>query len=320
MATTAHGPSYTRYAALHPDTELAACCDLDPERAETFRTRFGFARAYTDFPQMLDAEKPDAVCLVAPEDLTCELTCRVLALGYPLLMEKPPGKSVEEIDRMIAAAQASGMPTQVAFNRRHTPLLAALKERLTTASGAIQHIRCEFTRVGRLDPDFSTTAIHGIDSLRFLAGSDYGKARFSYQALPALGDGVSNFFVDAEMDSGATAHLSFCPVSGEVVERYTVYTAESTFHLHLPIWSSLDIPGRLQQITKNKSVLDVPCEIAAKGGPMFEANGFYAENAAFFDAIRAGVPPSGDLRDARQSVEIGQCLRERRADYDKSSV
>ena len=34
MATTGHGPSFQRYAQEHPDVELAACCDLDAEKAE----------------------------------------------------------------------------------------------------------------------------------------------------------------------------------------------------------------------------------------------------------------------------------------------
>jgi hypothetical protein len=52
---------------------------------------------------------------------------------------------------------------------------------------------------------------------------------------------------------------------------------------------------------------------------MFEVNGFYAENAGFFDAVRAGARPTGNLRDARQSVEIAQFLRERRACYGASA-
>src|SRR5690242_16205539 len=89
MATTGHGPAYARYAATRAGTVLVACCDLDPERAETFRARFGFARAYTDLDVMLDRERPGAVALVAPVDRTCDLACRILERGIPLLTEKP---------------------------------------------------------------------------------------------------------------------------------------------------------------------------------------------------------------------------------------
>ncbi len=68
-----HGPAYTKYAANHTGVVLAACCDINKTKAVEFRDRFGFARHYTDFVAMLDAEHPDAVCLNVPVSLTCEL-------------------------------------------------------------------------------------------------------------------------------------------------------------------------------------------------------------------------------------------------------
>jgi myo-inositol 2-dehydrogenase/D-chiro-inositol 1-dehydrogenase len=237
IATRAHGPAYARYAAEHPDTILAACCDLNAHRAETFRCRFGFQRSYTDIAAMLEAEKPDAVCLIAPVELTCTLACSILEKGFPLLMEKPPGQSVEEMDRMIQTAEAAGAPSQVAFNRRTMPLFVRLRRLLEeeVAPGAIQHVRLEFTRTGRDDPDFSTTAIHGIDTARFLVGSDYREIRFHYQPLAHFGEGVANVFLEALFQNGVTGHLHFCPMAGEIAERITVQADEQTFHLHLPI-------------------------------------------------------------------------------------
>ena len=62
-ATKNHGPAYAKYAATHPDTILAACCDLSEDKAMQFRHRFGFARHYTDLETMLRQEKPDAVLM-----------------------------------------------------------------------------------------------------------------------------------------------------------------------------------------------------------------------------------------------------------------
>jgi predicted dehydrogenase len=296
---------------------LAACCDLDEGKASNFREKFGFGRCYTDFDLMLDSERPDAVCLIVPEPLTSELACRILRKGYPLLMEKPPGRTTDEIDRMIAAADATGAPTQVAFNRRYLPLLRELKRRLTgaTGSGAIQHLRYDFTRIGRTDADFSLTAIHGIDAARFLAGSDYRTIRFHYQEFPALGPTTANIFMDCEFASGATAHLDFCPVSGVVVERATVYLHDRTFFLNLPMWGGFDAPGRLQYLQRGQLELDVTALDVSDGPEPYIVMGFYAENASFFDDIRNGRRPAGDLRDARQSVAIAQCIRERRTEY-----
>lgn len=314
MANGYHGPSYARYAATHPATELVACCDLDEGKARRYREKFGFSRYYTDFEHMLDTERPDAVCLMAPEPLTSELSCRILSRGYPLIMEKPPGRTTAEIDRMIAAADATGAPTQVAFNRRYTPLLRELKRHLSEA-GALQHIRYDFTRIGRTDADFSLTAIHGIDTARFLVGSDYEKVRFHYQEFPMLGPTTANIFMDCTFVSGATAHLDFCPVTGVVVERATIYLHDRTFFLNLPMWAGLDAPGRLQSFCRGAAELDVTGLEITDGPEPYMMSGFYAENVFFFDDIRNGRRPAGDLKDARQSVEIAQCIRERRPEY-----
>lgn len=304
-----HGPSYRQYADRHPDVVLAACCDLDPARAEAYRQAFGFARAYSDFRAMLAAERPAAVCLMAPVEATCALGCAILELGYPLLLEKPPGLDGDECRRLIAAAAKAGVPNQVAFNRRYCPLVAELKTRLEAfPPEAIHDLRYDFLRIGRKDPDFSTTAIHGIDTVRFLAGADYRRVRFTYRELPELGPGVANLFLEAEFASGATAHLNFCPVSGLLVERATVNLLDHTFLLNIPIWNAYDAPGRLLHLHRGKTVADLAGNETDSEAVL---GGFYGENASFLDDLRAGRRPRGDLPSGLQSVEIAACIRHR---------
>ena len=69
-ASAVHGPSYQKYKRLHADVRLAACCDVNEQAAANYRNTFGFERYYTDLDRMLDAEKPDAVGLVVPVELT----------------------------------------------------------------------------------------------------------------------------------------------------------------------------------------------------------------------------------------------------------
>lgn len=318
MANRYHGPSWRKYAATHPETELTACCDVVEEKAAAFQARFGFARHYGDIDEMLRREQPHAVCMVVPEPLTCELACRVLRAGYPLMMEKPPGRTVDEIDRMIAAAESTGVATQVAVNRRYTPLVRELVRMLAeqVPLGQLQHVRYDFTRVGRADADFSLTAIHGIDGVRHIAGSNYAHIRFSYLELPQFGPTTANILMDCRLVSGATAHLEFCPMSGVVVERATAYAHDHTFYLHIPVWDAFDSPGRLQHLAKGQLLCDVSGREVSDGPEAFEMMGFYAENASFFDDLRAGRHPAGDLRAVRQSVQVAQCIRERQSQYD----
>ncbi len=316
LSKSAHGPSFRQYASLHADVVLAGCCDVQAERAEVYRRTFGFARAYTDFREMLDKEKPAAVCLMAPVELTCELSCAIMERGYPLLMEKPPGLDGAECRRMIAAAERAGVPNQVSFNRRYCPLVVELKRQLAEFSPEdIQDIRYDFFRIGRRDPDFSTTAIHGIDTVKFLAGSDYRRVRFTYREFPDLGPNVANIFLECEFASGATAHLNFCPNTGVLIERATVALLDHTFLLNVPIWAAYDSPGRLLHLQRGKTVADIAGNSVCDANQMHIASGFYGEDASFLNDLRAKRRPVGDIASGLQSVEIAECIRKRLSEY-----
>src|SRR5262249_59906069 len=130
-------------------------------------------------------------------------------------------------------------------------LAAELRRRLDVRGASappVQRVHYEMTRADRRDRDFSVTAIHGIDTVRYLAGSDYAHVRFRYQELPELGEGVANVFMDAVMASRTTAQLAFCPVAGAAVERATVHARGEAFFVQGPMWAAFDSPRRLQHL------------------------------------------------------------------------
>jgi predicted dehydrogenase len=325
-ATARHGPALARYAALPgAQVELAACCDLDQERAEGFRGRFGFRRAYSDWQAMLSAERPDAVCLLVPPALACEMACAILALGCPLLLEKPPGLTIAEHASIRFAAQAVGVPVRVAFNRRYTPLVRILREAFQARfqPEELRYLRYDFTRVGRRDADFSTTAIHGLDAAAFLAGSPYRSARFHYQPLQGPGPQAVNVYIDAVFASGALGRLEFFPLAGLSAERATLHLQEHTFFLELPQASGPDGQGRLRHLENGRLAGEWSGAEAAGGSEPWLLEGFYAEDALFLDAL-AGRPgqderlgPLEDLDSSRQSVALMQAMRERRDEWSE---
>ena len=315
-ARVAHGPSQRRCAAEQHDVVLAACCDIDLGRAETFRREFGHARAYGDLAAMLETERPDAVVVVVPIERTVSVATQVLDRGLPLLLEKPPGASPGDVDRLIETAERGGrsVPVQVAFNRRFAPLVQQLRKSLEQA-GPLQHLSYEMSRVERRDPDFSTTAVHGLDAVRYLAGGDYAEARFRYRELPELGAGVANVFVDAVMTTGATAQLAFTPVAGVLVERAAAHAHGDSFFLHVPMWGGVDSPGRLWHFSEGQLVAELSGDRVGDGTALFELGGFYRETVAFLGALAARRAPSPGLRESRQSVAIAEHMRERRSEY-----
>lgn len=87
--------------------EMAAVCDVDPERREQAHARFG-CTVYDNYREMLAKEALDLVCVITRSDQHAAMTCDCLAAGVNVLVTKPWAVNETEARRMIAAADASG--------------------------------------------------------------------------------------------------------------------------------------------------------------------------------------------------------------------
>ena len=314
MTKDGHGLSCRKYAAEHPDVVLAACCDINPSAAEYVCREFGFQRYYTDYLEMVDAEKPDVVLAVTPVELTKEISIALLERKIPVLLEKPPGMNPEENIAIHTAAIENDTPARVAFNRRYTPLLQALVDEMKLAKAPVIDVSCMFIRVGRKVPDFSTTAIHGIDTVRYLSGSDYSKVHLHYNDCLIEGIPVNNIQMTGVMKNGATVSATFLPHGGCTVERICVTLVGYTFFLYLPVWSGNDTPGELVCMKDGVVYKTISGNDLIKQYTLFESNGYYAECQIFFDELRNGKRPISDVFTGNSSVKIAECIRKRDAD------
>jgi len=314
-----HGPSVMKYIERHGGFEFKACCDIDEATAREFTKIFNIPRYYTDYIEMLDAEKPDAVSLICPVDKTAELSCKIMERGYPIILEKPPGLTGVETRRMIEVAEKHGVPNQVAFNRRYIPLIQRLMEILDSldATNEIMDIHYRMIRVNRRDTNFATTAVHGIDLVRYIAGSDYKYTDFRYHELPQYGDLVANIHINGEMTSGTLVHMDFLPMSGAVTERVEVNTHKGLFRIEIPAWAyGEDSLGRITHIQNGEIILSETCVDMVGNSEEYMINGMYHENESFLNDIREGRKPTGDISTGLQSVEIADCINHRKAKYN----
>jgi predicted dehydrogenase len=312
MATIGHGPAFRKYALAQPDTVLAACCDLDINRAEAFKTAFGFSRAYTDVDRMLLAEKPDAVSLMVPPAVTAQLTAKILRAGIPVILEKPPGLNRTETLDLMEVAQQTGTPNQVAFNRRYMPMIQRFQQLRQGKTDLFWQY--DFYRSNRRDKDFSTTSIHGIDTVRFLAGKDYQQVEFHYYPNPIDNTLVPVITLDFAFTNGAQGRITFNPGSGICAERCLMHGSNEMIYATLPYHgsnSSMDGSGSILVAQNNQIVLREDQEEEE----FFVINGFYGENAHFFDCIRSGIHPTDDIASGLQAVEIAECIRHRKSSY-----
>lgn len=313
MSTIGHGPSFRKYAQENPEVILAACCDLDAAKAERYRQSFGFEKAYTDIDQMLSAEKPDAVSLVVPVALTEQLTTKMLRAGIPVILEKPPGLDREQTLRLMDVVEQTGTPNQVAFNRRYMPVVQRFLEFRQGREGQLWQY--DFYRVNRRDKDFSTTSIHGIDTLRFLVDKPYRHVDFHYYPNPHNSTLVPVITLDCEFIDGSVGRITFAPSSGICAERCIMHGTNQMIYASMPyhgVNGSIDGAGSILVAENNQIIL----KEETQDEEFFTSNGFYGENAHFFDCIRSGIRPEGDIASGLQSVEIADCIRKRKDSYN----
>ena len=115
--------------------EMYAIAGRNIEKAQAFRAEFGFQKAYGSYEELLADPEVEAVYIPLPNELHCEWTIKALNAKKHVLCEKPLAPTLEEIERMIAAANENGVLLMEAFAYLHSPLISAVKAELD--SGAI---------------------------------------------------------------------------------------------------------------------------------------------------------------------------------------
>lgn len=314
IANAAHGPALARLQR-EGLVELVGCCGRRLERAEAFAARFDFESAWCDYRRMLEELHPDAVMLMLPVQLTAEAAVEVMERGYPVIMEKPPGMNLEEVDRLAAVSRKRGLFNAVMFNRRSMPLLQQLKKQLPGyAVEAVSLEMCRYNRVG--GEDFTTTIIHSIDCVSFLIGQPYAELQCCYDEHPS--DGYTNYYISGRLKNGVHVDMRFLPAAGGVTERLAVYARDAQFYLDLPVWSGtdytegVDCPGHLLGVKAQERFLELDGETLSGCRDGFVLNGFYEEDKNLLCTCRDGLSTPHEIASGRQSVEIMLGLRERR--------
>ena len=223
-SSVSHGPGLQALKAERPsDVELAAVCDLDEQRAQTYAEKFGFRKTYTDLNAMYEAEQPDGVICVVPIPLIESMTAELLPRGVPVLIEKSPGKSSEQTRRMLALAEETGTTHMISFNRRFNPAVVKAREWLAeNAADRPPHLfLSRMLRNNRREQDFAVgTAIHPIDTvLSFLGKPDHVSAA----RKPGSVEGCYSFTARATFPSGASAVFVVSTEVGAVEETYEIH-------------------------------------------------------------------------------------------------
>jgi predicted dehydrogenase len=170
------GKNHARVYSELPEADLVAVADTDQKLVAATAEKHG-AHAYTDYREMLEKEKPEAVSVVVPTAMHEDVGMAALEAGAHVLMEKPIAATVEEGQRLIEKARAVKKQIMVGHIVRFNPAMQALKQKLADGDlGRIFQVFCR--RAGPFPARIRDVGVvvdlapHDVDVMRFLIGAE----------------------------------------------------------------------------------------------------------------------------------------------------
>jgi predicted dehydrogenase len=95
------------------DARIVAVCDTHKAHARKKAREWGVEKVYSDYQQVLNDREVEAVELLTPHHLHCEMTVQAAQAGKHISVQKPMALCVSEADEMIAAANNAGVVLRV---------------------------------------------------------------------------------------------------------------------------------------------------------------------------------------------------------------
>jgi predicted dehydrogenase len=131
------------------NSEVVAFVTGDEEKAAKVGEKYGVDAiySYAEYDQLLASGKIDAAYLATPNWDHVELAVKTLEAGVHLLLEKPMAVSVEECERMMAAAERSGAKLMVAYRLHFEPGTLKAIERVRNGEiGTVRMFNSSFSQ------------------------------------------------------------------------------------------------------------------------------------------------------------------------------
>jgi predicted dehydrogenase len=211
-------------AAQLGGARLVAISDKIPERAAALAKSAGAEVAH-DWETLVRRSDVEAVIVSTTHDALTPCAIAALESGKHVLVEKPAGRNLQDLDRLLQAAKRSKKIIRVGFNHRFHPGFQKAKALLAGGDvGDLMYIRARYGHGGRLGYEKEWRAIptisgggelldqgmHLIDLCRWLGGEwhlGWGRAKTFFWSMP-VEDNAFLFLESPDRQRAAYLHVS----------------------------------------------------------------------------------------------------------------
>lgn len=283
--------------------EIVASSNRSTIGNEASKNEGGIPRTYTNYINMIETEKPDAIVNCVSFEHIYSITKSLIPYGIPLLIEKPAGLNVLETKELIHLEKQFSTKVQVALNRRHYSVIHKALE-LIGGINNLDMMSIEWSerpkdiknRKGFSDlliaQHIYANSIHGIDTLNFFTGGIN-----DYHAYCSVSEGYFNW------------QMAFSGISDNgIIVNFT------------SSWGS-PVPWRIQMYGNGKRIEFAPLEtckvfdeqtqgytnIEPEAFDMQYKSGFYLQTKSFLNLIQSNdIVHAHNLDSTLSSMRIAE--------------
>lgn len=152
-----HALAWNNVATIFGDVarpRLVQLAERNLSLAESRAREFGFAKATSDWRDLLTDSDVDVISVTTPNQFHAEMAIAALEAGKHVWCEKPMAPSFADAERMEAAARRSGKVAIIGYNYIQNPVMRHLRTLIGEgAIGTVNHVRVEMDEDYMADPD-----------------------------------------------------------------------------------------------------------------------------------------------------------------------
>ena len=302
-----------RLAGLPAGSKLAVACDTNLARAEELVKLAKTGRAVADFKLAVADPQVEVVFVSTLNSTLAPIALEAVKNGKHVLVEKPAGVSVSELNRLEAAARKTGALVRVGYNHRYHPAcLKSLEIFRSGALGPMMFVRGRYGQGGRVgyekewraDPKLSgggeliDQGVHLIDLAGIFLGeftTVEGHATTYFWKMPV----DDNAFLSLRNAAGNTAWLHVSCSEWKNLFSLEIYGRDAKLH-----WEGLGGSYGVERLTYYKMLPQMgPPETTIYEFPRGDES-WKIEMAEFVEDIKRKRAPVPGLKEAKAALAV----------------
>lgn len=310
-----------------PAGTVRVACDLDLERARRLASQSAGCRATDSADEALAGADVSVAVVATVNSALAPLAAKAVAAGKHVLVEKPVGVTVAELENLERLARQKQVLVRAAYNHRYHPAcLKALEIWRSGALGPILFMRGRYGQGGRLgyekewraDPKLSgggeliDQGVHLVDLAGLFLGeftSIDGHTATYFWNMPV----DDNAFLSLRNAAGNTAWLHVSCTEWKNLFSLEIYGRDAKLH-----WEGLGGSYGLERLSYYRMLPQMgPPETTIFEYPRGDES-WKIEMTEFFEDIRLRRTPVPGLKEAKAVMGVVEKIYSRKAESGKS--